>query len=195
VDADLAKWQERYAQSTDTGRVPSPWIMEQCRTLPSGALILDVAAGLGRHAIPLAAGGWAVLALDFVERAVRSAAGRQERVLGLVADARALPLRDASVDAIVCAYYLDRAAFPVFARLLRPGGRLIVETYTRRHLHLIAAGRARGPRDPRILLESGELPHLVGPLRLLASYEGLVEEGDTARYTAGIVAAKDRALP
>jgi SAM-dependent methyltransferase len=168
--------------------------MQQCGTLPSGVMILDVAAGLGRHAIPLAERGWTVLALDFVERAVRSASRRRD-VLGIVADARALPLRDASVDAIVCAYYLERAAFPVFTRLLRPGGRLIVETYTREHLQLVAAGRARGPRDPRILLDSGELPRLVAPLRVVASYEGLVEDGDMARHTAGVVAEKERGLP
>jgi SAM-dependent methyltransferase len=191
MDSDLAKWQQKYAGATAGDRAPSPWILEHCRVLPAAALVLDVAAGVGRHAIPLASSGLTVVALDFVERAVRQATRAGAPVLGVVADARALPIRAAAVDAIVCTYYLDRAAFPVFVRLLRPGGRLIVETYTIRHLELVASGRATGPRDRRILLEPGELYRLVAPLRVVDAYEGLVEEGERARHTAGVVAVKE----
>jgi SAM-dependent methyltransferase len=190
MDSDLAKWQRKYADVPSGARPPSPWILARARALPPGALVLDVAAGTGRHAIPLAAFGFTVVALDFVDRAVQSAARGNERVLGVVADARALPIRRGSIGAIVCTFYLDRAAFPVFAELLRPGGSLIAETYTTRHLELVATGRASGPRDRRILLEPGELPRLVAPLRVTESYEGLIEEGDRARHTAGVVAVK-----
>lgn len=191
MDSDLAKWQQKYAALPTAERAPSAWIVARGRSLPRGALVLDVAAGMGRHAIPFATLGLTVVALDFVEQAVRHAAHARDRVLGLVADARTLPIRAASVDAILCAYYLDRAAFPAFVELLRPGGRLLVETYTMRHLEVVAAGRATGPRDPRFLLEPGELPGLVTPLRVLDSYEGLVEDGDRARHTAGVVAVKE----
>jgi SAM-dependent methyltransferase len=188
---DRAKWKARYEGSSDPApRVPAAWVMAQCALLPAGALILDVAAGLGRHAVPLAALGHSVVALDFVESAVRRAAKGQPRVSGVVADARCLPVHDSSVDVVLCTYYLERALFPAFRQLLRPGGHLIVETYTRAHLALVAAGRAHGPSNPLVLLEPGELRRLVAPLHIVAQHEGITEEGVSARATAGIVAVK-----
>jgi SAM-dependent methyltransferase len=187
---DRQKWRARYEEPReDAQRPPSAWVMAQCEALPPEALVLDVAAGLGRHSLPLAALGHFVIALDFVESAVRRTAGHAH-VNGVVADARRLPVRASSVDAILCTYYLDRAAFAQFQHLLKPGGSLIVETYTRAHLELVAAGRARGSTNPQFLLEPGELRRLVAPLDVVAEYEGISEDGAAARATAGVVAVK-----
>ena len=80
--------------------------------------------------------------------AVRSATQRYPGILAVAADVRALPIRDRSADAILCVNFLDRTTFPVLVNLLRPGGALIYETFTRRHLELVRTGRAHGPRNP-----------------------------------------------
>jgi SAM-dependent methyltransferase len=198
VSEERARWQTRYSGATpETAevRAPSAWVIEQCLALPGGFLLVDVAAGLGRHAVALAERGRRVVALDFVEDAVRVAVRRAWGVSGevwaLVADAGALPFADGSVDAILTVNFLDRALFPTFARLLRPGGRLVVETYTHRHADLVSEGRARAPRNPAYMLEPGELPRLVAPLRVVASREALVNDDAGERWVASVVAERD----
>jgi SAM-dependent methyltransferase len=159
--------------------------MEWALALPHDALILDLAAGRGRHAVPLAAAGRRVVALDVVERAVAGARRAAPRVMPVVGDAAALPIREGAVDAVLCVSYLDRDSFPHLVRLLRPGGRLIVETYTTMQRLL-----PRGPRDPSHLLEPGELPRLVAPLEPLAYREGLARDAAGERYVASVVAVK-----
>ena len=183
-----ARWEARYATAGED-KAPSRWVIERCLALPAATLIVDVAAGLGRHARPLAAAGRRVVAVDFVERAVAHAA-RGGAVLGVVADAALLPFADGSLDAILSVNYLDRSLFAVFARLLRPGGRLVVETYTRRHAALVAEGRARAPRNPAYMLEPGELPRLVAPLAGVDGREELVRDDAGERWVAGVVAEK-----
>jgi SAM-dependent methyltransferase len=111
-------------------------------------------------------------------------------VHAVVADALALPLREASLDAIVIVNFLERALFPHLAVLLRPGGRLIVETFTTRHLDLVAAGRARGPRNPAYMLAPRELPRLVAPLMVDEYTEVEAMDGPGARAVARMVAVK-----
>ena len=188
---DRAHWAARYVErGADLGRAPSSWVVERCLTLPPSALVLDVAGGTGRHAAPLAWQGHTVIVLDFIERAVRAATARHTRILGLVADIRAIPLRRDSMDAIVVVSFLDRSAFQPFIDLLRPGGVLVYETFTRSHLDLVAAGRAHGPRNQDFLLAPGELPRLVSPLDVSEHEEGLVIDDAGERHVARVMAVK-----
>jgi SAM-dependent methyltransferase len=191
LNPDRARWQERYAADLDAGRrSPSSWVVERCGALPAGALVADVAAGAGRHAIALAEQGSRVVAVDFVESAVAAARRGHPRVLAAVADAAALPFAPGTFDAVLTVNFLDRALFQTFVALVRPGGWLVVETYTREHLALVASGRARRPRDPAYTLEPGELPRLVAPLTVLAYREGLVRDDAGERCVASVVAVK-----
>jgi SAM-dependent methyltransferase len=166
--------------------------------LPAGALVVELAAGTGRHALAIAASGRPVVAVDFVEAAVRLAVRSGETahtaVHGVVADVEALPFAPGTLDAVVCVNFLDRALVPRFAALLRPGGVMIYETYTVEHLALVAAGRARAPRNPDYTLRPGELRSLVAPLSVLAYREGLVRDEAGERHVASI-AARTEALP
>ena len=149
-------------------------------------MILELAAGHGRHAVPLAEAGRVVIAVDIVEIAVAAA---RRHTLGtltaVVADVGALPVRERSVDAVLCVNYLDRTLFPQLGRLLHPGGRLIIETFTVAQRTL-----GRGPRNRDYMLEPGELPRLVGPLEVIESAEGLVRDDAGERYVAGLVAVR-----
>ena len=178
-------WDAYYRESAERPLgAPSAWVMRHALALPHSATILDLAAGRGRHAIPLAAAGRTVIAVDIVEAAVAAARRRARGALAaVVADVGALPVRHGTVDAVLCVNYLDRTLFPLLARLLRPGGRLIVETFTVEQRAL-----GRGPRSAAHLLERGELPTLVEPLDVIDSFEGRIQDDAGERYVAGIVA-------
>jgi len=190
MNDERERWTARWLRDLGSAeRPPSEWVIARCLELPPNVLIVDLASGQGRHAMPLAARGRRVLAVDFIESAVREAA-RTCRVSGLVAEASMLPLREASLDALLIVNFLDRALYAQLWRLLRPGGRSIAETYLRAHAELVEQGLARAPRDPAYMLEPGELANLVRPLEVEASHEGLVNDGAGLRYAAGIVAVR-----
>lgn len=187
--ADRVHWEARYRDhGDDTHGMPSSWVVAQCLTLPPRALVLDLAGGVGRHAGPIARSGRRVIVLDFIERAVAAAVGRDAALMGIAADVREMPIRDHSLDAVVCVNFLDRSLFPTITSMLRSGGMLVYETFTRAHLDVVARGQSRGPRNPAYLLEPGELPRLVTPLMVEQHEERLVRDDAGERHVARVVA-------
>ncbi|HEV7728165.1 MAG TPA: demethylmenaquinone methyltransferase [Modestobacter sp.] len=94
-----------------------------------GQTVLDVAAGTAVSTVELAAGGVQAIACDFSQGMLRAGAARA--VPKVAGDAMALPLADGSVDGVVISFGLRnvadaRAALREFARVTRPGGRLVV---------------------------------------------------------------------
>ncbi|MGY1776512.1 demethylmenaquinone methyltransferase [Geodermatophilus sp. SYSU D00804] len=94
-----------------------------------GDLVLDVAAGTAVSTVELAAGGVRAVACDFSQGMLLAGAGRP--VPKVAGDAMALPFADASVDGLVVSFGLRNVADPdaalrEFARVVRPGGRLVV---------------------------------------------------------------------
>jgi demethylmenaquinone methyltransferase/2-methoxy-6-polyprenyl-1,4-benzoquinol methylase len=94
-----------------------------------GDVVLDVAAGTAVSTVELAAGGVHAIACDFSQGMLRAGAARP--VPKIAGDAMALPLADASVDGLVISFGLRNVADPdaalrEFARVVRPGGRLVV---------------------------------------------------------------------
>lgn len=100
-----------------------------------GKDIVDLCAGtMDLTQMLLGAGAGHVWALDFSERMLEVGAAKLPQgapVTRRAADARELPLEDHSVDAIICGFglrnvpELERAVAEA-ARVLRPGGRLVV---------------------------------------------------------------------
>jgi SAM-dependent methyltransferase len=102
----------------------------------AGRRVLDVGSGVGATGLALAARGAAVVALDLTP-AMLEAARAQAAARGLVnfetrlGDAATLPFPDASFDIVscrVCAHHFGRARAAVgeMARVLRPGGQLLL---------------------------------------------------------------------
>jgi SAM-dependent methyltransferase len=98
--------------------------------LPAG-VALDAACGTGRHSAHLAEHGHQVIGVDSSPDMLERARARVPGGTFLHGDLRALPLPDNHVDLVVCALALThhRDLGPVlaeFARVLRPGGHLVI---------------------------------------------------------------------
>jgi SAM-dependent methyltransferase len=94
---------------------------------PGGGTCLDVCCGGGASAAPVRELGWTPLGVDLSSGQLRYAASRLPVVR---ADAAALPLPGASVEAAICVLaHTDvpdyAAALREVARVLRPGGRFV----------------------------------------------------------------------
>ncbi|MGQ0639282.1 MAG: class I SAM-dependent methyltransferase [Gemmatimonadaceae bacterium] len=186
-----ADWTARYARKRAEESRPSRWVIERSGLFAAESWICDVAGGAGRHAAPLAARGHHVVLVDFVELAVRTAVRRSARTHGVVADVRALALRDGKFDGVVVTNFLDRDLIPALIALLKPGGQLLYETYTTEHAALVAAGLASAPRSACFLLRASELRALVAPLRILDYREGDIEDEAGRRACASVHAVWD----
>jgi 23S rRNA (guanine745-N1)-methyltransferase len=99
---------------------------------------------------------WRALALDVSVDAV-ALATRAAHSPGVVADVwQALPVRDGRADVVLCVFAPRNVS--EFARVLAPGGRLIVVTPSRNHLRQLRdAGRVIG-------MQEDKLAHLDGTL-------------------------------
>jgi SAM-dependent methyltransferase len=117
----------------------------QLAACPPGGDLLDAPCGFGRHSLPLARAGYRVVGVDraqpLLDEATRRAGG--ERWPKFVhADYRELPFADASFDAALNLFsslgYLgdeeDTRALAEIGRVLRPGGRLVIELMHRDRL-------------------------------------------------------------
>ena len=104
--------------------------------------VLDVPCGFGRHSLPLARASYRVVGVDRSEELLAEARRRAggERWPKLVrADYRELPFADESFDVALNLFtslgYLgdaeDTKALAEICRVLRPGGRLLIETMHR----------------------------------------------------------------
>lgn len=153
--------------------------------------VLEIGSGPGEVALEIARRlpGAEVVGVDLAETMIEAALrrarteGLEGRVRFVLADAAALPLPDASVDAVVSTLSLHHwaeppAVFTEIARVLRPGGTVLIYdvrpfAYTRRELEVFLAG---GPLEDaplaRELVRLGPLPALFVRIRLVRPSAG-----------------------
>lgn len=165
-----AEWDERCRSAPPPGAVePSSIVRELLPLLPKGNA-LDIACGPGRHTLLLASHGWTVTAVDYSRAALKNLYSeararnlavewtdsllreRHSRIVVVLEDLERCHLPRDAFDLILCINYLQRPLFPQMETALRPGGEVLMETYTRAQLQF-----ACGPRSPEHLLEPGEL--------------------------------------
>jgi SAM-dependent methyltransferase len=130
VDAGYAQWAEDYDEpGNDTIALEEPVVRELLKRLPAGP-VLDAACG--RHASYL----WKrrlkeVIGVDTSEAMLARAKSKLPGVDFRLGELTALPLEDGQMVGAVCALALSHlpeigAAITELARVLRPGGRLVV---------------------------------------------------------------------
>lgn len=121
----------------------------QCLELGPGQWVLDLAAGTGSSTAELRLSGASAVACDFSLGMLREGRSRRDRrTMHFVAgDALALPFVDGAFDAVTISFGLRNivdvpAALREMARLVRPGGRLVVCEFSQpswrpfRHVYL-----------------------------------------------------------
>jgi SAM-dependent methyltransferase len=149
------------------------WLREAAALGP----VVDLACGRGRHALAAVSLGLRTVGVDRNRDALVTLLGEAQRralpgVLTAVhADletALGLPLRPESCGALLVFRYLHRPLAPALSSLLRPGGLLLYETFTKEQRAL-----GYGPTNPAFLLASGELRALFPGLEIQAYEEGL----------------------
>ena len=169
---------------------PSTWFFWHAHRFHPQARVLDLACGEGRHALPAAALGARVVAIDRDEGRLGSARTRAAAA-GLSIDWRELDLEGewpdlGLFDAVMVFNYLDRARMPRIIQLIAPGGFLMMETF-------LEAQREAGwgPTSSAHLLRSGELPRLVAPLTVEHGREVLESvDAEHWRVIASVIAVK-----
>jgi SAM-dependent methyltransferase len=115
------------------------WVAEQAAAVPAGSRVLDVGAGSCRyrdlfHHCEYQTQDFA--RLPPAELGIGLAYGR----IDYVSDILAIPVLDGSFDVVLCTEVLEHVPEPIlavreFARILRPGGRLLLTTPLGSGLH------------------------------------------------------------
>jgi ubiquinone/menaquinone biosynthesis C-methylase UbiE len=152
--AEAQYWSDLYAQADVLATIHRyrtslalRWIDEL--RLPPASPVLEVGCGAGIIAVELARRGLDVVATDPVEAMLDQARGRaagagvEDRIRFSPADVHALGFPDGTFRLLVglgVLPWIDRpeAALAEAARVLAPGGYLIVSTNNRRPLHVLA---------------------------------------------------------
>ncbi|HUQ73576.1 MAG TPA: class I SAM-dependent methyltransferase [Burkholderiales bacterium] len=143
---------------------PSPWVMRWIELVERGP-VLDVACGIGRHALLFAERGMEVVAVD---REVQAIPGVRF-VQADLENGTPWPFAGQHFAAIVVTNYLHRPLFPHIQGALEEGGLLVYETFM--------AGNERygRPSNPAFLLQPGELLRAFAELQPIAFEQGYVE--------------------
>jgi len=180
--ASASGWNAKYSAAADEAPAePAEFVRELLPLLPLGPA-LDLACGVGRHTLLLAARQQPVtavdssdVALEMLEKRARASHYVVSRIEGAAqvghrqhgiqlwhTNLEEVNLPRQAFSLVVCVHYLQRSLFAQIERALVPGGVLLFETYTVAQLEF-----AGGPRNPNYLLESGELRTAFPALRSL----------------------------
>ena len=167
--------------------VVSSFIARHAALIPTGARVLDLAAGTGRHARWMASRGARVLAVDRDADALAACGGDpriETRVLDL--ETGTWPLYGETFDAIIVVNYLHRPLFPFLRAALAPSGVVLYETFA------IGNERFGRPANPDFLLRDGELLAWAGaspgPLTVVAYEQGRIDDDGRTAVIARLAA-------
>ncbi len=168
----------------------SPWVARWSHLVPAGSTVLDVACGLGRHALHFSALDHPVAAVDIAQAAIDEVAKKLLPSAQLrVADIENGPWpfvengAPQQFGAVVVTNYLWRALLPTLVASVAPGGVLIYETFAHGNA---SVGK---PSRPDFLLRPGELLVACAGLRVVAYEDGFVSAPD--RFVQRIVAVRE----
>ena len=149
---------------------PSPWVERLAPLIRPGGLVLDLAAGTGRHVRLLLDCGFAVRAVDCDTSALLPLAGPSCEITEIDLESGADWPLGVGYDGIVVTNYLHRPLLPAIGQALARGGVVIYETFA------VGNERFGPPQNPDFLLRPGELLSAFAALTIVAFEQGLVSE-------------------
>lgn len=182
-------WDKKYREGSHPGVEPDEFLIEADRrfvapAFPNSGRVLDVAGGMGRHALYYARKGWQATLIDISKLAVQRAIDLAEReklsLTSYVADLDQfswVKLRE-QFDVVLVFFYLQRQLFPALEDLLRSRGLLIYKTHLKSPTNSESA-----PSNPKHVLEPGELPRAFTEMEVL-HYQECLSERSTAELAA-----------
>lgn len=130
-------WDQKYQEEMASLTKPDPFFLSAYKqfvedSFPNARAALDLAGGLGRHALWLASRGWRVSVVDISEVAIsrlHQTALQLDLPLDLFAMAATeYQFESAKFDLIVLFYHLDRSLCDKIVSALKPGGFLLCKT-------------------------------------------------------------------
>jgi 2-polyprenyl-3-methyl-5-hydroxy-6-metoxy-1,4-benzoquinol methylase len=179
---EKSSWNKKYREGSHSSLDPDPFLVSAYDEFLFGTtpgLALDVAGGVGRHAIWLAQHGWRVKLLDISEVGIKQAEENAKRsgtagsISSEVGDLNTMQdLGREQYDLVVVFFFLQREIFPALFDAIKPGGILIYKTYTTEQKNF-----SGGPSHPMFLLGPNELLRAFPSLRVLHYHETVQEKG------------------
>src|SRR6202158_2471331 len=180
-----AFWDLKYEQGLPSLTTPDPFFLSAYErfvqpSFANAGIALDLAGGLGRHALWLARRNWQVTVVELSDVAIgklRDAALELNVNVDLFAgDAAEYRFEPAQFDLIVLFYHLDRSLFPKIISALKPSGLLICKM----SLRWDSGERlTTASTDP---LYRNELPSLIPELDVLHYEERPVRERGVVEF-------------
>ena len=179
-----AHWDAKYEQGLPSLTKPDPFFIFAYErfvepSFPNAGVALDLACGLGRHALYLANRSWRVCGVDFSDVAIAKlnhAALESNVNLDLfVGDASAYKFGPARFDLIVVFYHNERKLFRKLVSALNPGGMLICKLRLQSDTH---ARFTAADTDPN----GDELPLLFPKLHVLHHEERPVRDRGVVEF-------------
>jgi 2-polyprenyl-3-methyl-5-hydroxy-6-metoxy-1,4-benzoquinol methylase len=175
-------WDKKYNERSHSSLEPDPFLVSAYHEFLAGqppGTALDVAGGIGRHAIWLAQHSWRVKLLDISEIGIQQAqenakrTGTADSISAQICDLNTMQdLGREQYDLVLVFFFLQRELFPALISALKPGGFLIYKTYTTEQKNF-----AGGPSHPMFLLEPNELLRAFSSLRVLHYHETISQKG------------------
>jgi SAM-dependent methyltransferase len=187
---DQKKWDEKHA-GRHSHDAPSSFLHEvldsRSWTIQPGRA-LEIATGKGRNALLLAERGFQVDAMDIspvaLEEARKIARARALDINFIETDLDGADIAPAAYDLVVNFNFLQRDLIPRMKTALKPGGRVVFETF------LIDQRVLGHPRNPSYLLGHNELLELFRDFRVLYYREGQVLQEAKKSFRASLFAQK-----
>lgn len=179
---EKASWNKKYSEGSHSSLEPDPFLVsayEEFIANRTAGTALDLAGGVGRHAIWLAQRSWRVKLLDISEVGVKHAeenakhTGTAASISTEICDLNTTQdLGHEQYDLVIVFFFLQRELFPALSAAIKPGGFLIYKTYTTEQKTF-----AGGPSHPMFLLESNELLRAFSLMRVLHYHETIEQKG------------------
>jgi SAM-dependent methyltransferase len=184
-DQNSLHWDLKYKQGLPSLEKPDPFFVRAfnqfvAERFPIGGTALDLAGGIGRHALWLAERSWRVTVVDISEVAIQQLDRKARRLnltLSLFAlDAAEYVFETAGFDLMVMFYHFDRDICARVLSALRPGGFVICKSSLNWDSY---EGTASAHMRP---LEKNEILRMLPELQVVIHQERRVRDRGVVEY-------------